>query len=152
MKKLQFKQTIQAPAADVYRTMLGLDSKVTYENWTAVFNPTSTYEGNWEKGSKILFVGTDEHGKRGGMVSQIVENKPSTFVSIRHIGFLDGDKEITTGEQVEKWAGSMENYRFEETQGTTQLTVEIDTIDDFVDYFNTMYPQALLKLKDEIER
>jgi hypothetical protein len=131
--------------------MLGLDDIKTYEGWTAIFNPTSTYEGSWNKGSKIYFVGIDEHGKRGGMVSEIMENKPAEFVSIRHFGFLDGTNEITTGEQVEKWAGGLENYHYEESQGSTLITVEVDTIDDFIDYFNNTYPNALLKLKEIVE-
>ncbi|HAD11585.1 MAG TPA: tungsten formylmethanofuran dehydrogenase, partial [Saprospirales bacterium] len=105
MKKLQFKKDINASAQKVYEAMLGLKDKSTYEYWTSAFNPTSTYEGSWEKGSKIHFVGVDEHGKKGGMVSEIEEHQPAQFVSIRHIGFLDGDTEVTTGEQVEKWAG-----------------------------------------------
>ena len=60
--------------------MLGTQNKSTYEQWTALFNPTSTYEGSWEKGSKMLFVGVDEKGEKGGLVSRIVENTPNQFV------------------------------------------------------------------------
>ncbi|MEE3244859.1 MAG: SRPBCC domain-containing protein, partial [Bacteroidota bacterium] len=66
MKTIQYKKEIQAPATKVYRTMLGLDNIKTYENWTAAFDPSSTYEGSWDKGSKIYFVGTDQEGNRGG--------------------------------------------------------------------------------------
>ena len=86
MKKLQFKVSIKAPVAKVYDLMLGISSKSTYEQWTALFNPTSTYEGSWDKGSKMLFVGVDEKGEKGGMVSRIVENDPKRFVSIQHYG------------------------------------------------------------------
>ena len=84
MKRLQFKQDIHAPAEKVYKTMLGLGNKQTYEQWTTEFNPTSTYEGTWEKGSKIYFIGTNEAGKREGMVSEIADNITNQFVSIRH--------------------------------------------------------------------
>lgn len=152
MKKLQFKKTINAPAQKVYETMLGLKEKNTYEFWTATFNPTSTLEGSWEKGNKIYFVGVDENGKKGGMVSEIEEHQPARFVSIRHYGFLDGDVEVTTGEQVEKWAGGHENYSFEEANGATTVTVDLDTIEDYLDYFNTTYPKALEKLKEISEK
>ena len=56
MQKLQFKKEINASAQKVYETMLGLKNKATYEYWTAAFNPTSSYEGSWDTGSKILFV------------------------------------------------------------------------------------------------
>lgn len=152
MKKLQFKKEINAPAQKVYETMLGLKNKSTYEYWTSAFNPTSTYEGSWDKGSKILFVGEDENGKKGGMVSEIEEHQAAKFVSIRHYGFLDGDTEVTTGEQVEKWAGGHENYSYHENNGTTTVTVEMDSIDEYLDYFNNTYPAALDKLKEISER
>jgi len=152
MKKLQFRKEINASSQKVYATMLGLKNKKTYEHWTSAFNPTSTYEGNWEKGSKILFTGVDENGKKGGMVSEIEEHKPASFVSIRHYGFLDGDTEITTGEIVEKWAGSHENYSFQENNGITTVTVELDTIEEYRDYFENSYPLALNKLKEISEQ
>lgn len=152
MQKIQFTKEINASAQKVYETMLGLTNKATYEYWTATFNPTSTYEGSWDKGSKILFVGTDENGRKGGMVSEIVEHKPANFISIRHYGFLDGDTEVTTGEQVEKWAGGHENYNFQENNGITTVTVEMDTIDEYLDYFNNTYPKALDKLKEISEQ
>ncbi len=148
MKKLQFKTEIIASAKKVYNTMLGIDNIETYEQWTAEFNPTSTYEGNWDKGSKIYFVGTDENGKRGGMVSEIADNVPYKFVSIRHYGILDGKNEITEGPDVEKWAGGLENYIFEEHNGVTTVTIESDVDEDYLDYFNTTWSKAFNKLKE----
>lgn len=151
MKRTQYKIDIKAPAATVYKTMLGLEDKSTYEAWTAEFNPSSTYEGSWDKGSKILFVGVGEDGQRGGMVSEIAENILNQFVSIRHLGIVKGDTEITTGEEVEAWAGGLENYSFEENNGMTTLTVDIDMVEDYIDYFDMAYPKALNKLKQTIE-
>ncbi len=152
MKRLQFQKEINASAQQVYETMLGLKDKSTYEQWTCAFNPTSTYEGSWEKGSKILFVGVDENGKKGGMVSEIEEHQPAKIISIRHYGFLDGDNEVTTGEQVEKWKGVHENYSFNEKRGITTVIVDIDTVDEFLEYFRNTYPAALDKLKEISER
>lgn len=152
MQKVRFSISIQAPVDTVYRNMLGLDQKSTYEFWTSAFNPTSTYEGSWDQGSKIYFVGTDENGIKRGMVSEIAENRPAEYVSIRHYGFLEGDKEITTGEQVEKWAGGRENYLFISSAEGTTVTVEMDTIEEYQDYFNQAYPKALAKLKEISEK
>lgn len=152
MKKLQFKIEINASSKKVYNTMLGIDNIKTYEQWTAEFNPTSTYEGNWDKESKIYFVGTDENGKRGGMVSEIADNIPFEFVSIRHYGILDGENEITSGPDVEKWAGGLENYSFEEHNGVTTVTVESDVDEDYLDFFNTTWSKALNKLKELSEK
>lgn len=152
MIKLQFTVQINAPLPLVYDTMLGISSKSTYEQWTAIFNATSTYNGNWKKGSKILFIGVDEKGEKGGMVSEIVENIPNQFVSIRHYGLVKSDEEITEGPEVEKWAGGFENYSFEEHNGVVTVGVAVDTIDDFIDYMNQTFPGALLKLKEICER
>lgn len=151
MEKLQYAIKINTPAAKVYNTMLGLDNIKTYEQWTSLFNPTSTYEGNWEKGSKILFIGMSETGERGGMVSEIADNIPNKFVSIRHYGILSGENEITEGEEVEKWAGSLENYSFEENNNVTTLSIEVDTAEEFTEFFDSIWPQALNKLKEICE-
>ena len=161
MKKLQFKVNINAPVTRVYDLMLGISNKSTYEQWTSLFNPTSTYEGSWGKGNKILFVGVDKKGEKGGMVSRIVENIPNRFVSIQHYGLVKADKEITEGPEVEKWADGFENYTFEENnarpadpvgRGTTTVTVDLDTTEDFLDYMNETYPKALDKLKELCEK
>lgn len=131
--------------------MLGISDKSTYEQWTAMFNPTSTYEGSWEKGSKMLFVGVDDKGEKGGMVSRIAENIPNRFVSIQHYGLYTADKEISEGPEVEKWANGYENYSFVESNGMTTITVDLDTSEDFVGYMNETYPKALDKLKELCE-
>ncbi len=150
MEKLQFTIDIQAPAQQVYEAMLGLNDKSTYEKWASVFNPTSTYEGSWNKGDKIYFIGTDEKGEKSGMISQVEENNPAVFVSVRHYGFVQGDTEVTTGELVEKWAGGHENYTFIENKGSTKVTVDIDVIDEYLDFFKNIYPKALDALKNVV--
>jgi hypothetical protein len=53
---------------------------------------------------------------------------------------------------VEKWANSFENYTFEESDGGTKLTVDLDTSNDFAAYINEAYPKALNKLKEMCEQ
>jgi len=53
---------------------------------------------------------------------------------------------------VEKWSGGLETYRFEENNGTTTVIVELDTIDDYLDYFKNTYPRAMDKLKEICEK
>jgi hypothetical protein len=152
MQRLQFTVSIQAPAEKVYNNMLGLQNKSTYEYWTTVFNPTSTFEGNWDKGSKILFIGTDEQGKRAGMVSFVEENTVVEKVVVRHLGIVDGDKEITEGPMVDQWAGGYEIYTFEAQDDATLVTVDIDAMPEHLSYFETHYPLALDKLKTLCEQ
>lgn len=151
MKKITFTVIINASANKVFDLMLGISNKSTYEQWTALFNPTSTYEGSWNKNSKMLFIGTDEKGEKGGMVSEIVDNIPNQYISIRHYGLVKANVEITEGPEVEKWANGFENYTFVENNGTTTVTVDLDTTEDFLDYMNETYPKALGKLKEICE-
>jgi len=144
IETLHFEIRINAPVERVYQQMLGEQS---FREWTAEFNPTSFYRGSWEKGSKILFVGTDEQGKEGGMVSRIKENIPNEFVSIEHLGILDGENEITSGPAVDGWAGALENYTFRPEADGTLLLVDMDANEQFKTYFENTWPKALQKLK-----
>ncbi len=148
MQKLQYHINISAPAAKVAETMLGKD---TYSQWTSVFNPTSYFEGGWNKGDKIYFIGLNKEGKKEGMVSEIAEHIPNQFVSIRHYGIYNDGEEITEGPEVEKWAGGNENYTFTESNGNTTVTVDVDVTDEFTGYFNDTFPKALQKLKEICE-
>lgn len=147
MKKLQFQTKIHSPAAHVYTIMLGIDDRATYEAWAAEFQPTSTYEGSWEQGSKIRFIGIDQQGERGGIIAEIAANEPNRFVSLKTCGFVSKGVDITEGPEIEEWIGGLENYTFQEENEITTVTVDIDVTDDFIDYFSTAWPKALLKLK-----
>ncbi len=151
MKRLTFQIEINCKADKIYDTMLGLSSKASYEQWTTFFNPTSTYEGSWEKGSKMKFIGIDSSGNKGGMVSVIAENDKAKFVSIKHIGLVKGNEEITEGPEVEAWAGGLENYRYEQIGDKTKVEVQVDIVPEFEDYMQNTYPEALKKLKEICE-
>lgn len=146
---LHFEININAHPEKVYKLML---AEGIYSEWTSAFNPTSRFMGTWEKGSKILFLGTDEEGTVGGMISIIRENIPGKYVGIDHIGVIQGDKEITSGPEVEEWAGVSENYTFAENNGGTLLSIDMGTNDAYEAYFLETYPKALNILKAICER
>jgi uncharacterized protein YndB with AHSA1/START domain len=144
LELLRFETTINATVEKVYTTML---AEKTYQEWAAEFNPTSRYRGSWEKGAKILFIGTNNDGIEEGMVSRIKENIPGKFISVEHLGLLQGDKEIIAGKEVEGWAGALENYTFTAANGGTGLVIEMDANNDYKSYFEETWPRALNKLK-----
>jgi hypothetical protein len=151
MIRKKYQVSIAASKEKCADFMLGLTDKSTYEAWTAVFNPTSTFDGSWDLGSKIKFIGVDEDGNKAGMLGRIVVNEPAKFVSIQHYGLVEGEQEITEGPQVESWAGGYENYHFESDGQQTIITVEVDVTADHEGYFDKTYPNALEKLKEIIE-
>ena len=152
MKRFKYDVSIQRPVSKVYDIMLGLSNKSSYEEWTSLFSPTSTYEGNWRSGSKMLFISLDDKGESAGMVSRILENRLNKFVSIQHYGMLKSGEEITEGPEVEGWAGGLENYSFEEKNGMTIVSIELDSAEEYEEYMNNLYPNALIKLKEICER
>lgn len=150
MKTLTLSTTIQAPVQRVWDTML---NDVTYRQWTAPFNPNgSWYEGTLEAGAPIRFIGPDEQGKRGGMLSRVAVFEPGKKISFEHYGEIRDDVEDTTSERVKAWAGSHETYLFEETEGKTQLTVQLDVPEDFASFMEKAWPKALEVLQKLCEQ
>ena len=143
MKKIHYHIEINCPREKVFPIMLDEEH---YQEWTAEFNPTSHYEGSWEEGSKILFLGETEDGEKAGMQSFIEKFEANKFISIKHLGMLEKGKETLFDEVL------YENYYLEEKDGSTLLKVEMDTEDDWIDYFGKTWPRALQKLKQVCEK
>ncbi|MBU2491111.1 MAG: SRPBCC domain-containing protein [Bacteroidetes bacterium] len=148
MEKLNFSIEINAPKEKVWNTML---EDKTYRAWTEAFTPGSHFVGDWNKGSKILFLGPGQNGEMGGMVSLIKENKLHEYISIEHLGIVQDGKEDITSDGVKDWAGALENYSFTEKDGVTKVSVEMDSNEEYSEMFNGMWPKALHKLKELAE-
>jgi uncharacterized protein YndB with AHSA1/START domain len=148
LEKIHFEIGIDAPVSKVYNTML---DPVHYTAWTAAFNPGSYFEGSWETGADIHFIGADENGNLGGMVSRIKENTPNKKVVIEHLGILVDNKPVTSGPEVEGWAGSTEEYTFIDLGDATKLEVSMDSNQDYKAYFEQTWPEALKLLKSICE-
>lgn len=148
LNTLHFQTAIKAPAMKVHEVML---SQQHYSEWTSVFNPTSRYEGSWEKGREILFLGSEPDGSVGGMVSTIRENIPGKYVGIEHTGFIKNGVRIPLSAEAGDWKGARENYTFAEAGGYTQLSIAVDTVPKYEAYFSETWPQALEVLKNRCE-
>lgn len=166
MQKLHFTIQIQASREKVWNTML---QDATYREWTKPFNAGSYYKGSWDQGAEIRFVGTDEGGNEyGGMYAKIKENRLHEFISIEHLGLIGLDGSVdTTSDEVKKWTPAFENYTFkdiaggerneeEDTSGKsasgTELSVDVDTNEEYKEMFQDTWPKALQVLKELCER
>jgi uncharacterized protein YndB with AHSA1/START domain len=145
MKKQEFKILIDAPREKVWDVITGKD---TYPQWTAPFAEGSKAETDWKKGSKVIF----SSGNGDGMVSEIAENIPHEFLSIRHLGMITNGVEDLDSEEIKKWSGSMEDYRLSDVGGKTEWKVEMDTAGEWEDYMNETWPLALQKAKELAEK
>jgi uncharacterized protein YndB with AHSA1/START domain len=147
MEKLTFSTIINASREKVWNSML---EKGTYQEWTVPFHEGSTYDGNWDEGSEMKFTGPSEDGSVSGMYAVIAVNRPHEFLSIKHLG------EIENGEKnpwpVAEGQEGYENYTFKDTNGGTEVLVELTVPTEWKDMFNDMWPNALAKLKEIAEK
>jgi uncharacterized protein YndB with AHSA1/START domain len=149
MQKLKKSVFINASRQKVWDAVTGFE---TYKEWTKPFNATSYFKGDWSEGSKMYFLGTDESGKEGGMVSRIAKSVPGEFLSIEHLGMFENGVEDTTSEKVKAWSPSFENYTLNEKDGGTEFLVEVDLPESYVAEFDSMWDNSLKVLKEVAER
>lgn len=140
LETLKFETLVEAPVGQVYAAMI---DAADYRDWTSAFTEGSYYEGSWATGASIRFLSPSGDG----MVSEIAENRPNDFISIRHLGMIEKGVVDTTSDAVKAWAPCYENYRFEAVPQGTQLEVELQIPQDFADYMRETWPRALLRLK-----
>lgn len=148
-KPLHFEQMIAASPEKVHRLML---EDVTYREWTAIFNPGSYFEGSWDEGAEIRFIGHNENGQKEGMIGHIAVHKPQQYVSIAYTGVVDKGVDRFTGPDVEALTSGREEYRFVARDGQTLLVVDMDDPGPYADYFTETWPLALQKLQEICER
>lgn len=144
MEKQVFNISINAPREKVWNTLWNDD---TYRAWTAPFAEGSHVQGDWKKGSKVLFL----DGKGDGMVSAIEENIPNEYMSIKHLGEVKKGIEDVDSPRVQQWSGAHENYTLKTVNGKTELKIDMDIAEEFKDYFETTWPKALDKIKELAE-
>ena len=146
MEKINFSTNINAPREKVWKVLW---NDVSYREWTKPFAEGSYAEtDNWKEGSKVLFLGPGGDG----MVSTVAKNKPNEYMSFKHLGVVKDGVEDTKSENVKGWAGAFENYRLTDENGKTKLEVDMDSTDEFKDYFLKAWPVALEKVKELAEK
>ena len=85
------------------------------------------------------------------MLSEIAENREHEFISIRHLGMINGGVEDTTSDAVRAWAPAYENYTFVAVPEGTKLVIELDVEDSWAQQMNESWPKALALLKQMSE-
>ncbi len=145
MTTLHFTVMIAAPGEKVWQILW---DEATYKKWTAVFSEGSHAISDWKEGSKITFLSAGGDG----MYSVIARLIPNEFMSFKHIGVIKNNEEQPIDEETKKWSGSFENYTLKETNGNTELIVDMDVADEYLDYFNKTFPNSLQVVKELAEQ
>ena len=140
MEIVRARADVHAPARVVWDTMLARDG---YERWTGAFHEGSTYEGSWDQGAEIRFVGPGEDGRMSGLVGTIIESRTAERVSIRYDGEID--RGIVSRDS--PIVGMRETYAFTEADGVTALEVEVEVPDGWAPSMREMWGRAVIALK-----
>ena len=140
LQKVNFSSSIKASKDKVWNALWDNEN---YKKWTSAFSEGSHAISDWKEGSKILFL--DSNGS--GMYSIIAEKVTGEIMSFRHIGEVKDGVEQPLDEKTKAWSGGLETYRLKETDGITEVNVELDVPGDFMDYFTKTFPVALDNVK-----
>jgi uncharacterized protein YndB with AHSA1/START domain len=149
MTKLFLSIDINATQEDVWNA---ITQDVPYRRWTSAFHEGSFFEGGWNKGDSIHFLGINEAGNKEGMTSEIAESNHPEFISVRHLGMIINGVIDTTSDEVKEWAPAFENYRLEKiADNKTRFHLEMDIQESHYAMFENMWPKAMALLKDVCE-
>lgn len=141
INKLDFSIGIKTEKNKIWKALWNDNS---YRRWASIF-----FEGsyivvyNWEEGSTVLFLGPDQ----SGIYSLIEKHIPNEIIRFKHIGTVSKGKEQPINDETKLWSGAHETYKLSEVEKTITLSVEIDVLNEHLDFMNTKMPKALEKIK-----
>lgn len=135
MKFLEFEIQINATPEKVWETLFTQDS---YKKWASAMNEGTYFEGNWEVGSIMKFLDPQNNG----MYNLVIENIRFKVLGMKHLGW------ILKGElSPQNWEDSTLNYILEPSENGTLLKGTVNSLDEFVEFFNSKYPQNFEHIK-----
>jgi len=142
LNRLQFSIEIKA---DKERIWNALWDEHYYRDWAGVFFAGSyAVTDHWKEGSKVLFLSPDQ----SGIYSIIETHIPNSIMKFRHIGNVVKGKEQSLDDETKKWSGAMEMYSLTEGTEFNTLIVDIDVMDEHLDFMKNTFPKALEKIKN----
>ena len=141
INRLEFSIDIKAGKTTIWKALW--DDNY-YRDWAGVFYEGSYYvTDNWEEGSKVMFLAPDE----SGIYSIIETHVPNIVIQFKHIGTVVKGKEQPIDDETKKWTGATEIYSLIEGEDSITLVVQIDVLDEHLEYMSTKLPIALEKIK-----
>ena len=141
INRLKFAIAIRAEKTKIWKALWDDSS---YRDWASVF-----FEGSyaicesWEEGGKVLFLAPDQ----SGIFSIIEKHIPNEMIRFKHVGTVVKGIEQPMDEATKEWSGATETYTLTKTADSNTLTVEIDVLDEHLDFMKERLPKALEKVK-----
>lgn len=141
ISRLHFSVDIKAEKTRIWEA-LWEDS--AYRDWTSLFSEGShAITENWKEGSKVHFLGPD----KSGIYSIIETHIPNKKMAFRHIGKVQNGKEQALDEETKQWSGTLEVYTLNEGTNSITLKVEIDVLEEHLEFMKDIFPKALQRIK-----
>ena len=140
MKLLEYTIQINATPEKVWEVLFTQDN---YKKWASAMNEGTYFEGTWEEGSIMKFLDP----KNNGMYNLVEKNIPNKQLSMKHLGWiLEG---VLTPQN---WEDSTLDYMLEPNENGTLLIGKVNSLDEFVDFFNSKYPKNFENIKNLAEK
>jgi hypothetical protein len=141
METLAFKININASPDAVWQSLWQLEN---YKIWTNPFCTGSYYKtDSFTEGNKIHLLTPSGEGMYS-IIDRIEENR---FLAFKHLGDIKNFEEIPMTTETESWSGAMETYTLNKTNSGTELIVNVDALEKYIDFMNKTFPLALNELK-----
>lgn len=145
INRLQFSTIIKAEKDKIWKALWNDEN---YREWSSIFDEGSHYTvNNWEEGSQILFLSSDKNG----IYSIIEKHVPNNVIQFKHIGTVINGQLQPMNEDTKKWSGATEKYSLSQDSGFITLLVEIDILDEHIEFMSEKLPLALEKIKTSAE-
>ncbi len=142
INQLKFSVNINAEKSTIWKALW---DERSYREWTSVFFEGSyAVTNDWKEGSKVHFLAPGQ----SGIYSIIEKHIPNNIIQFKHIGNVVGGNEQPIDQETRKWSGAIETYTLIGEKDTNTLEVEIDVLDEHLEFMTNKFPLALEKIKN----
>ena len=141
INRLHFSIEIKATKDVIWEALWG---DAAYRDWISIFSEGSyAVTDHWKEGSKVYFLSPD----KSGIYSIIEKHIPTEIIKFKHIGSVVNGKEQIVDEATQKWSGATETYTLTQSADTNTLTIDIDVLDEHLEFMSDRLPKALDRIK-----
>jgi hypothetical protein len=141
MKRLEFTIEINASKEKIWKILW---EDATYRDWVSVFCEGTYVKTNWNEGDSVHFLTPDGKG-----MNSIIEKKiEHQYIAFKHISELENFEPQPVDEAASEWSGGMETYELIENDSSVTVKVLMDTLEKYIEYFETTFPKALERVKE----
>jgi len=142
INRLTFSIDIKADKTVIWKALW---DEYSYRDWASVFSVGSyAITDHWKEHSKVLFLAPDN----SGIYSIIETHIPNKVMKFKHLGTVLKGQEQPMDDETKKWSGATEIYTLSEGKEINTLTVDIDILDEHLDFMKSTFPKALEKIKN----